>query len=457
MVVVVDYALSLTEHMPIPASLSSFLEGPLSDRYGGNAAIRQATIACLSADTPIEIDETPTVDRARASFVLKSPEPLFSYQQEIVDQLNTWLSRTSTQPAALVSLPTGGGKTRVGIWVFRTNCEKGRLARLLWVAPSAELVDQAVETLRDFWTQFPCTKDMEVSVNGFPSNSPSSRAISSFVTAQLAAKRLSDIRKFRPDLLVFDEAHQAVARTFREIVTCQLSRDHGRVLGLSATPGRAFDDEGDDLRDLFGNNLVVSSELGTRPVNALQELGVLAELQVSFIELPRQWEQIRVSNLRRPTMSIDELALHHSRFWATIEKICGLGRNAKTLVFCASLAHCYALNGVLLERNVNAVTLSHYTPAQKRASVLTRFAAGEIDVILNKTLLATGYDCPTITDVVLASPIRSPILWEQILGRASRGPAVGGTTIGHIWELDDHRKMHGHVLSYARFLGDLWS
>jgi DNA repair protein RadD len=89
--------------------------------------------------------------------------------------------------------------------------------------------------------------------------------------------------------------------------------------------------------------------------------------------------------------------------------------------------------------------------------VLARFEAGEISVLLNKQLLPAGYDCPAISDVVLASPVRSSILWEQILGRVSRGPAVGGTVAGRVWELDDHRAMHSKVLSYARFLGDLWS
>ena len=80
-----------------------------------------------------------------------------------------------------------------------------------------------------------------------------------------------------------------------------------------------------------------------------------------------------------------------------------------------------------------------------------------MSVLLNKHLLAAGYDCPAVSDVVLASPLRSAILWEQVLGRVSRGPSVGGTEVGRVWELDDHRSMHSKVLSSARFLGDLWS
>ena len=103
-----------------------------------------------------------------------------------------------------------------------------------------------------------------------------------------------------------------------------------------------------------------------------------------------------------------------------------------------------------------SAVLTHLTPATRRESILGRFAAGEIPVLFNKTLLATGYDCPGVTDVVLATPIRSAILWEQMLGRASRGPAVGGTEVGYVWELDDHRNMHHRVMSYVRYRGELW-
>ena len=126
-------------------------------------------------------------------------------------------------------------------------------------------------------------------------------------------------------------------------------------------------------------------------------------------------------------------------------------------MFGGSIAHCYALTGVLVDRGIRAAVLSYLTPGEERKRILFRFETGDLKVLVNKSILATGYDCPGVTDVVLASPIRSPILWEQIIGRASRGPLIGGGEIGHIWELDDHRAMHQQVLSYARFLGDLWS
>lgn len=326
-------------------------------------------------------------------------------------------------------------------------------------APSAELVQQAVETAKALWTQFPNGPQVRAVVNSLdvqPDRNSITNAMA-FVTAQLAAKRLDGVRKFAADCMIFDEAHQAVARTFAAVVRGQLAVPNSRAIGLSATPGRSLPDEEESLSDLFADTLITAPELGNDPVAALRSRGVLAKLEVNRIELPPQWDRVRVSSAKGPALSIDDLALHPARFWATVGAIEGLKAGAKALVFCASLAHCYALAGALESRQVSTAVISHKTPSTRRASLLARFAAGEIPVLLNKTILATGYDCPTLSDVVLATPIRSAILWEQILGRASRGPAVGGKKVGRIWELDDHRKLHGRVLSYARYLGEIWT
>jgi superfamily II DNA or RNA helicase len=273
----------------------------------------------------------------------------------------------------------------------------------------------------------------------------------------MAARRLNAIEHFSPDILIFDEAHQATARTFRSVIRTGLKRKGARVVGLSATPGRSVDGESDDLRSLFGGRLMTSAELGARPVEALVARGILAKLVINTIQLPKQWDSVRVRRSTGAALSIDQLALNSARFWATVDAVNALGPQARVLVFGASLAHLYALAGALSSRGVTSGIVSYATAPNRRSELLRRFAVGEVRVLLNKQLLATGYDCPAITDVVLASPIRSPIMWEQILGRASRGPAVGGTNVGNIWELDDHRAMHTAVLSSARFLGDLWS
>ena len=438
--------------------LDAFLEGPLSDPSGGSAGARESARRAFECDFGEGDGSRGGSGDKDHRFVLESASPLFSYQRQIVDGLHAWFRVEDRQRGVLVSLPTGGGKTRTAIWFARELAERGLVSRVLWVAPSSELVEQATDCMKDLWQRFQGAPMADVCVNNLfdPENRRPPLQIA-FCTAHLAARRLAAVERLDPDLLIFDEAHQAVATTFRRIVTQVVKSARSSVVGLSATPGRAMSDEGDDLRSLFGEGLLTSAELGKAPVEALISRGVLSKLQIEQLPLPRQWEGTRVRSLRGHFLSIDDLSINAARFWPVVRAVESRPRGSRTLVFGASLAHCYALAGALADRGVRAAVVSHATPLDRRRSLLARFEAGELSVLLNKQLLAAGYDCPAISDVVLASPVRSPILWEQILGRASRGPAVGGTVAGRVWELDDHRAMHSKVLSYARFLGDLWS
>ena len=437
--------------------LDPFFAGPLSDQGGGGPGAREKSRRAVERDFSGG-EDAPRGERRSRRFQLEPTKPLFSYQREIVDGLHAWFGGRDLQQCILVSLPTGGGKTRTALWFARELVERGEAGRVLWVAPSSELVEQAADCLADLWRRFPGGPLADVSVNDVvPHRARRFSLQAIFCTVHLATKRLAAVEEFEPDLLVFDEAHQAVASTFRRVVREVMKSPAAGVVGLSATPGRSSADEGDDLRELFGGGLITSTELGRAPVEALIKKGVLSKLKIEPLPLPQQWEGTRVRRLHGRFLSSDELAINTARFWSVVAAIESRPSKSKTLVFGASLAHCYALAGALEDRGVSAAVVSHATPFLRRRSLIARFESGEISVLINKSLLGTGYDCPMITDVVLASPIRSPILWEQILGRVSRGPAVGGTSDGRVWELDDHRAMHNKVLSYSRFLGALWS
>jgi hypothetical protein len=46
--------------------------------------------------------------------------------------------------------------------------------------------------------------------------------------------------------------------------------------------------------------------------------------------------------------------------------------------------------------------------------------------------------------------------WREILGRVSRGPAVGGAPTGNVWQIDDNLGLHGLASSstFSRYY--LW-
>ena len=255
------------------------------------------------------------------------------------------------------------------------------------------------------------------------------------------------------DLVFFDEAHQASAPTFREAA---LSVKGATLVGLSATPGRADISESGDLTSLFSQRLITSPVLGPRPIPTLVKRGVLAELSFQKIDLGSSWPGITVTRRNLGKTHVKKLECDLRRFSKTIETILAIPKEERALVFAGSIAHANALWAVLTSQGEGCSVITNDTPPEQRRASIEDFSEGRTRILINKQILATGYDCPATKHVVLSVPIGSPILFEQIVGRVSRGPAVGGNRVGTVWEIDDNLKIHGLPTSYYRYRDIDW-
>ena len=68
----------------------------------------------------------------------------------------------------------------------------------------------------------------------------------------------------RPDLVVFDEAHQAIASSYTAGLShlgCFDLNSPTPLLGLSATPGRGTESETEDLVNMFQERLLTAPSL----------------------------------------------------------------------------------------------------------------------------------------------------------------------------------------------------
>ena len=106
-----------------------------------------------------------------------------------------------------------------------------------------------------------------------------------FATCQLLASRAKGavLRLPSIDLLVFDEAHYAIAPSYLEAVT-KLRLRSIPLIGLTATPGRKAEEQSESLAKLFENRWLVSRLLGKRPVDSLRERGVLSSVVFKRID-----------------------------------------------------------------------------------------------------------------------------------------------------------------------------
>jgi DNA repair protein RadD len=400
--------------------------------FGSTASSRSQILADsamrLVASDRAEIQDLTSDSEVVSPCVLRQSEvDLFDYQREVANEAARLFLRGA---AALVSLPTGAGKTRTALALALELLRSDVVNSVIWLAPGGELVRQAMRTLSGLWKHAPLLPRLEVLGLVEPCRAlPSIR----FGTVQMAVGRLDEIDWSGRNLVVFDEAHQAAARTYQRVVRTACSNG-AYVVGLSATPGRANEAETRSLVQLFGGRLITPRCLGVRPIEALRERGVLSSIEV-----------IRSSG------EFSGHKLDEGRLLALLTP-----DRCPGLIFTSSIAECYVIAAALKAAGVRAAVVSHQQPIQMRATRLDALQRGGLDWIVNVELLATGVDLPALQTVAVLAKIGSPILFEQIIGRVCRGPAVGGRSGTCVIDPHGLFEQFGGISSYARFAATDW-
>ncbi|CAM8620954.1 SSL2 DNA or RNA helicases of superfamily II [Acidimicrobiia bacterium] len=360
---------------------------------------------------------------------------LFDYQAELASSATELLLNGER---GLLALPTGAGKTRTAVVAaFQFLVERG--TSVGWLSPTRELVNQAFETATSLWSQFGTLESIDLVEGATPSVRDGVPTIWFTTPQAIYANRSSLVVNRKCDAVVFDEAHQLGAPTFREAVE-DLVGDSGTVglLGLSATPGRYSELETEELVRLFDRTLLHSQLLKPNPVEVLQRWGVLSRL--TFRQIPGSIAPSEESRIPQVVDLCIKLA----------------ERNRRTLVFSGSVAGAIVTAEALRSRGVESQAVYSELGTEERDSRIAKFGSGISSVLVNQRLLATGYDCPAVSDVVLASRVGSPVLFEQMVGRAARGPKTGGGSKATVWQFEDHLALHGLPQSYYRYRDFDW-
>ncbi len=368
---------------------------------------------------------------------------LFPHQRVAARRAAALLAREPRR--ALLHMPTGSGKTRTAMSLVADHLRGVDAGVVLWLASAEELCAQAADEFVSAWERL---GDRELVVRRWWGSESICGELprDGFVAAGLAklyAAAINDpswLASFgdRVSLVVFDEAHQAVAPTYRHVVEAVCARGgRAAVLGLSATPGRTWNDLDEDeaLSDFFGRRKVALEVAGSRgPVEALIRDGYLARPRYRQIEhhgpeLTEEEREAIAARLEVPPSVLRRLADDHLRNLYVAREAQGLaGRHRRVIVFAATVEHAEVLAVVLRARGVGARAVTARSPATERAAAIRWYRQGgdEPRVLTNYGVLTTGFDAPRTSAVLIARPTRSLVLYSQMVGRATRGERAGG-------------------------------
>lgn len=216
------------------------------------------------------------------------------------------------------------------------------------------------------------------------------------------------------ELIIFDEAHESYAASFRGVIDYYYNRG-GTILGLTATPYRTNPKEG--LGEIY-DHMVVAPRFGE-----LVEMKRLSPPTYYGFD-PLDLSQVRL--LKNGDYNLDDLNVlcNTDRDCVRIvQEWLNRASERKTIAFTICLEHSQRLQQAFLNYGINAVTVDSETSTEDRRCIYEEFARGSLtdpQVIISVDVLEKGFDEPSVGCIIQARPTKSKIKNNQQLGRGAR-------------------------------------
>ncbi len=403
----------------------------------------------------LRVKESETTIQTPAITCIKPKYSLFDHQHQAMMEVLATLS--SAKNRVVLHMPTGAGKTRTAMHIASSELLNKKPSVAVWLAYSEELCEQAAEEFEIAWSYlgdrdlniyryWGAERELSIQdvkdgflVAGLSKLFERTKRDSDFIT------RLAD----RTSLVIIDEAHQAIAKTYSFLLDYLVHRNDAGLLGLTATPGRTWNDpkENEKLAAFFNHNKVtLRTQDYDSPVDYLIDKGYLAK--PIFHSLPySQGEELSSAQISYLAKSLDipesilnslsEDVQRNMLIVNTVEELAS--RHERILVFSATVQHSKLLATVLQARGLKAGSISHNTGLEERQRLINeyKYSSGDPMILCNYGVLTTGFDAPRTSAEVIARPTKSLVLYSQMVGRATRGTLAGGNAEAEIFTIVD--------------------
>ena len=402
--------------------------------------------------------------------------PLFAHQRHAAQQVKQYLTQDPRR--VLLHMPTGAGKTRTAMNIIADHLRSHEPTVVIWLAYSEELCEQAVAEFQRAWEYL---GDRQLCVYRFWGTHELKvedvrdgiivAGLSKVYNAAKRSIRFINQLGMRASLVIIDEAHQAIAETYKLVLDALvIPYENTALLGLTATPGRTWADISADaeLAQFFAHRKVTLEVPGyNNPIDYLVAEQYLAQAQYrsllyqTGIKLTeRDLTQIE-EDLDIPQYILNRLAEDEQRNLRIILEIEALvHRHQRILVFAVSVEHAQLLACILQIRGFKASAVTANTPSQQREHLISSFKddSPETKILCNFGVLTTGFDAPRTSAAVIARPTKSLVLYSQMVGRAIRGTKAGGNATAEIVTVvDSNLPGFGSVTEAFRNWEDVWN
>ena len=321
---------------------------------------------------------------------------LFDYQEDMKSRIEKALC---LHRSVMAQMPTGTGKTYLLTAVIGSFVRANSKAKVWIVAHRRELVSQIDETVRKFHSYSSTTSSLLSSVKA--------------MSIQWLMRHYDEIEE-EPGMIVIDEAHHALAKTYKEMWE---RFPKAKFLGLTATPcrlnGKGFTDLFDVLVQSWGvPEFISKGRLATYDFASIKSDGVTQRLIDSLQKrgADGDYQNKEMDMLLNKKPSIE-------RLYRSLEEF---GKDRKGIVYAINISHAQKITKLYQEHGVKAIAIDSKTPATERQQDIEAFKKGDIQVLVNVDIFSEGFDCPDVEFVQLARPTLSLAKYLQMVGRGLR-------------------------------------
>ena len=370
---------------------------------------------------------------------------LFDYQEDMKERIEKALC---LHRSVMAQMPTGTGKTVLLASVVESFLREHSNCKVWIVAHRRELVSQIRETIERVFSKItpslftikegstshpdplssgareetapPRRSEPLRSKVGGPSKvSPDCLSASAFnvpikaVSIQWLSKHYDEIEE-EPGMIVIDEAHHALAKTYKEMWE---RFPKAKFLGLTATPCRLNGKGFTDLFDVLVQSwdvpeFISKGRLATYDFVSIKSDGVTQRLIDSLQKrgADGDYQNKEMDMLLNKKPSIE-------RLYRSLEEF---GKDRKGIVYAINISHAQEISKLYQKHGVKAIAIDSKTPATERQQDIEAFKKGDIQVLVNVDIFSEGFDCPDVEFVQLARPTLSLAKYLQMVGRGLR-------------------------------------
>ena len=277
---------------------------------------------------------------------------LFDYQEDMKERIEKALR---LHRSVMAQMPTGTGKTYLLTAVIDSFVSNNPMEKVWIVAHRRELVSQIDETVRKFHSYS-------------ASNTSSLLSSVKAMSIQWLMRHYDEIEE-EPGMIVIDEAHHALAKTYKEMWE---KFPNAKFLGLTATPcrlnGKGFTDLFDVLVQSWGvPEFISKGRLATYDFVSIKSDGVTQRLIDSLQKrgADGDYQNKEMDMLLNKKPSIE-------RLYRSLEEY---GKGRKGIVYAINISHANAIAEFYREHGIAAVAIDSKTPSSLRKELIERFKA----------------------------------------------------------------------------------